>query len=435
MEESTAPEISPLGYLRILFRRKWFIIIPSVAGLILGICAGILMPKKYVSNTVLLVEEGKTDNPLFDKITVSTTVGDRLATIRESMLGWKSIATLVKRLNMDKDVKDQRGFEQLILKIRGSTVIKMRSPNVIDLAYVGRDPELTQAVVKNITEIFIERNVDFQNQETADAIKFIEEQLRVYRGKIKSAEIAELKEQLNALLVDSTEEHPMVKKLREQIRNKNEELEKENLEYTEDASLISGSAAPLIDEIRKAIDGLQSSVKVDSKPAGQQSSDSTEKDLYKVILLDKVSDVMGRDVKVNEEIYNMLLQRLETAKITQRLQSSKEGTRYTIIDPPRLPTRPFYPNKPLAAMVGLLIGLASGVGFVFLREFLDKSFIDVQDVREYFGQPLLGAISRITTVDIVESEKQREKLILITIAVAGVMVILVAAFMASIINK
>ena len=47
---------------------------------------------------------------------------------------------------------------------------------------------------------------------------------------------------------------------------------------------------------------------------------------------------MARDANVNETIYNTLLQRLETAKITQRLQSSQEGTKYTIIDPPARPT-------------------------------------------------------------------------------------------------
>ncbi len=44
------------------------------------------------------------------------------------------------------------------------------------------------------------------------------------------------------------------------------------------------------------------------------------------MVMDKIDTVMARDVNVNEAIYNNLLQRLETAKITQRLQSSKEGT-------------------------------------------------------------------------------------------------------------
>ncbi len=52
------------------------------------------------------------------------------------------------------------------------------------------NPQQAQAIVKNVTDIFIGRNVLAQNPETSDAIKFIEAQLHVYLGKIKSAEIA-----------------------------------------------------------------------------------------------------------------------------------------------------------------------------------------------------------------------------------------------------
>ena len=106
---------------------------------------------------------------------------------------------------------------------------------------------------------------------------------------------------------------------------------------------------------------------------------------------------MARDVAVNNQIYNTLLQRAETAKITQRLQSSKEGTRYTILDPPRLPLKPIKPNKILVTLAGIFMGVVSGSVLVFALEFLDKSFIDVEEANRFFGTPLLGAISRINT--------------------------------------
>ena len=184
MEELNQNPISPMNYLKILFRRKELFIIPLYSGLILGICAGIVLPKKYQSSTIILVEEGKTDNPLFNNLTVSTNVLQRMTAIQESMLGWNSLVKLVRRLNMDKNIKTPQELENLILEIRRNIVIRMRGQNVIDLAYVGNSPEQTQAVVKNITEIFIERNLEIQNEETADAIAFIEGQLRLYEGRI-----------------------------------------------------------------------------------------------------------------------------------------------------------------------------------------------------------------------------------------------------------
>ncbi len=399
---SETPTISPMNYLKIFFRRKEMLIIPAILGLVVGICTSMVLPKKYVSSTVLLVEDGKTDNPLFAQIAVSTTIQQRLATIRESMLGWNSVVKLVKRLGMDKEIKTQKEFESLISKIRRNIIIKLKSNNIINLSYVGDEPKQTQLVVKNITDIFIERNVDIQNEDTTDAVVFIEEQLKVYRSKIKSSEIAKLKESLNTLLVDSTEAHPRVKQLRELIKAKQNELKKENLEYIETTPTDFDKDNPIISEIKKTLDTMEQKTESNVKKEGID-----EQNLYKVMLIDKLDNAMARDENVNNKIYNMLLERLETAKITQRLQSSKEGTRYTVLDPPRVPLTHSKPNKKVVAAAGLAIGLGIGIGLIFISEFLDKSFLDVEEANHFFGQPLLGAISKITTEDNIKKEREK----------------------------
>ncbi|MBU4334901.1 MAG: hypothetical protein KKD07_10710 [Candidatus Omnitrophica bacterium] len=383
------------------------------------------MPKQFVSSAVILMEEGKSDNPLLDKLVVSTTVSERLSTISESMLGWESLVQLVRRLGMDKDVKTPREFEQVILAIRSKIMIKMRGRNIINISYIGKEPEMTQAVVKNILDIFIERNVTIQNQQTSDAILFIEEQLDLYKGKIMSSKIANLKDQLRALLLDSTEMHPMVKQLKEQIASKEADLKAANLEYTDNKGALSSEVSnPMIDEIKKALDSLEG-VKKDSPKEAKGAQD----EYFKVMLVKQLGTAMAQDEGVNTTIYNMLLSRLETAKITQRLQSSKEGTKYTILDLPRVPLDPVKPNKILVALAGLFGGLGLGIALVMGLEFLDSSFIDVEETKQFLGVPLLGAISKIYTLDGLKVERdQRIMLYSMTIILGIVLVILVMAF-------
>jgi polysaccharide biosynthesis transport protein len=126
------------------------------------------------------------------------------------------------------------------------------------------------------------------------------------------------------------------------------------------------------------------------------------------MLMDKLSSAQARDIDVNQEIYKMLLQKLETAKITQRLEASRAGTRYTVLDPPRLPLGPVKPNKLVVTLVGLFMGLGLGVGLVFAREFMDQSILDVEDAKRTVDLEILGAISRITTQE--EMDKERAKL-------------------------
>jgi uncharacterized protein involved in exopolysaccharide biosynthesis len=422
-------QANPMEYLRIFFRRKWFLIIPIFSGMVLGICSAVIMPKQYESSTKIQIREGKTDNPLFDQLAVSSSMEQRSKVVREKMLSWSSLTELVKRLKLDANVKSSQEFEELVRHLVKSIRFEFREANIIKVSYTGPNPQQTQAVVQNITQIFVEGSLNVQTKETSDAIQFIEEQLRVYRGKIKSSEIAQLKDKLKELLVDSTELHPQVKQLREQVDRKMEEIKKEDLEYSEDARLSAESTSQMLQEIKKALNVV--SVK-ESPEGGDKGASSDE--FYKVMLIDKMDDVKARDVDVNTNIYNSLLQRLETAKITQRLQTSKEGTRYTVLDPPRIPLKPSQPNMIFNIFLGMILGLVIGGVIVFLTEFLDKSFLDVQEAKEFLGAPLLGSVSKITTPEIIEEDRQRQTWLLFWMCSAGVLLIAFTVMIAAILH-
>jgi hypothetical protein len=98
-----------------------------------------------------------------------------------------------------------------------------------------------------------------------------------------------------------------------------QELKNDNLEYSEDKQLSMETSGPMVEQIKKTLDSL-----TDKSTSSRTSAKAPEDDksIYKVMLIDKMDKVMARDVNVNETIYNSLLQRFETAKFTQRLESS-----------------------------------------------------------------------------------------------------------------
>ncbi len=417
-----------IEYLKVFFRRKWFIIIPAFIGLVLGFCTSMLLPKEYLSSMKILVEEEKNDNPLLNNIAVATSAVQRIATIKETMLGWDSLNELVKRLKLGKNIHSQIELEQFINRLQNRIYFKPDG-NIIEISYISTNPQQAQAVVKNVIDIFIGGNVVAQNRETSNAIKFIEEQLHVYLGKIKSAEIADLKDKLNTLLVDSTEMHPQVIELRRQIDKKMQELKAQNLEYSQDVRLSAETTNPMVTQIQQALANIGQKTITSTAENINNTATVNDKDLYKVMLMDKIDTVMARDVTVNESIYSNLLQRLETAKITQRLQSSKEGTRYTIIEDARVPVRPVRPNKILVSLLGLFLGLGVGATLIFFMEFLDKSFLDVHEASVYLDVPLLGAISKINTVESIRAQQQSQTRLLSWMFLAGAsMIILTGMF-------
>ncbi len=402
---------NPLAYLKLFFRRKWFFIVPMFVGTVLGMVAMFILPPTFESGTLILVEEQRTINPLIQDLAVSTSVVQRLQSLREQILSWNNLNDLIAKLGLAKDVQNQLGFEDLVKDLRKGIQVQMTGPNLFKISYRNQNAQTSFGVVKTLTDIFIQENVRSVTKETDLAIGFLTEQLQVYKKKIKEAEIAQIQDQLNTLMVDSTEEHPMVRELRAKLNAAQAELESGQFK-------VAGEDKPLTSQMRQALQTELSKINQEEQAKAPTSlfmdtlnTDGTEQSnqaLYKLFLMDKLDSAMARDMAVNERIYNMLLERLETAKITQRLEASKQGTRYTIIDPPRLPLRPVKPPS-LMLLLGIFLGAAAGVGLVFGREFLDQSFLDIEDAKLNLSYPVLGAISKITTADELHVQKAQQK--------------------------
>lgn len=416
---------NPIEYLKVFFRRKWLIIAPTFIGLVLGIVACFLLPPTWQSSAIILVEEEKIINPLIQNLAISTTAVQRMQSIREILLGWNSLVELTKKLDLAKNVQTQLQFEKLIFALRRNIDVRMRQANIIQISYFGKNPQETQLVAKTMTDILVEKNMESQTKETDVAINFIKEQLAIYKRKIKESEVAKLEEQLKNLLVDSTEQHPLVRELRQKVAIAKKELESDDYQ-------VIGNEQPVTDATREAL--KQELDKLISKETASASASNAfagetqdpNQVIYKLLLMDKVDSSLARDMNVNENIYNMLLQKLETAKITQRLETSREGTRYTIIDPPRLPLTPVKPNKIKIIFLGIFLGSFAGTGLVFGREFLDQSFLDIEDIKQSLELPVLGAISRLTTQEEIDREKYRKKKLITIALVSSAALILIA---------
>ena len=125
MDTQPTPEKRPLDYLKIVCRRKWFLLLPLVLGIIGGLIAGNTLPKIYRASTLMLVEEGRIINPLIEGLAVSTSTAQRLAILREQILGWDRLNQLINKLNLAKEVRNQLEFEGLIKRLRRNIIVKL----------------------------------------------------------------------------------------------------------------------------------------------------------------------------------------------------------------------------------------------------------------------------------------------------------------------
>lgn len=431
MEHKNMKQLKPVDYLNIVFRRKWLIIIPVFVGLVVGLILGNTLPKMYEASTLILVEEGKVINPIIQGIAISTSVSQRLSMLREQILGWDRVMQLIKTLQLDKNIKNQWEFEGLVRKLRRNIKVVLRGQNLITIGYEGKNPLEAQQIVKTITEIFISENMRLQTKEAENAIDFINDEVALYQKKLKQAEISGMNDQLKKLLVDSTNKHPMVIELRKKMESAQKDLAEGN--YDVDPAFM-GTAAPedkaLKDELKRLKDDLSTQTldATDTKANRAKVASPSNDKLYKLLLLDKLDKSEAQDQGVTQKLYNELLSRLETAKITQRLEASKEGTRYTILDPARLPLRPSKPNKGMLLFLGLIIGAGAGLGLVFLAELFDHSFLGIDEARLALELPIFGAVSKIITQEDLKLQKVHNMRIAAISAAVGVVLLVIIIY-------
>lgn len=420
---------NPLEYFKVFFRRKWLFAAPSFCGAVFGIVAAIMLPATWESSTTIMVEEEKIINPLIQNLAISTTAAQRMDSIREIILGWNSLVELTKKLRLSDTNSSQKELEEIIISLKKNINVEMQQTNIIRIAYQGKNALETKQVTDALTEILVERNKEAQKKETDVAISFIKEQLSIYKRKIKESEIAQLEEQLKGLLVDSTELHPVVRELRHKLSIAKTELESGDYQVKiSEESIGVSTKETLSQEIDKLIqDHTVTALTSGADSPLDASVNMPQASSYKLLLVGKIGTPVARDIGINENIYNMLLQKLETAKITQRLETSREGTRYTVLDPPRLPLKPIKPNRPMIVLIGFLAGIACGTSLVFGREFMDQSIIDIEDGKRSLGLPVLGAIPRITTQEEIRKEKNKTTLIIAVGLISAAALIIAAA--------
>jgi polysaccharide chain length determinant protein (PEP-CTERM system associated) len=104
---------------------------------------------------------------------------------------------------------------------------------------------------------------------------------------------------------------------------------------------------------------------------------------------------MLREFQNLNDSYQILLKKNTEAQQAENLERRQKGEQFRIIDPARIPEKPFKPDVFKVSLIGLVLGLAGGLGLVFVREQLDHSFRDAEDVETTLGLKVLANIPKI----------------------------------------
>lgn len=231
-----------------------------------------------------------------------------------------------------------------------------------------------------------------------------------------------LEAQLDQLQVRYGSQHPDVKRLKLEIeRVKATEAEESRLAVQKPAETpkqnattvstpvrrvlpkVNASASVEIGQAREHIQVLKSQIGLAEKEIENRKAEQDrlqrESSLYQakltgIPLREQELAMITRDYDSTKGLYRSLLEKRHSADMSTDMERRMKSERFTIIDPARVPEKPFKPNRPFYSFLGSACGLILSLGLAIGHEMRRDFFLGEWELPPAIG--VLASVPRIS---------------------------------------
>jgi len=249
-------------------------------------------------------------------------------------------------------------------------------------------------------------------------------------GVTQSVQMDMKTKELESLLHRYSSKHPDVIRLQREIQAF--QSEGRDITSTKPANLTKTSnTSPLKQMLQKQIADIDSEVQT-LRSQGERIRgridvvrarvDSTP---VRGIELSKIS----RGYEITLRKYQDLLAKSLESELSENMEKKLKGEQFQILDLANFPIRPIRPRPNLIILVGILVGLASGVALALFWENLDTSFNRSEEINAYVNVPLLATLpALITRGSVLEQRRTQGLLVLASIGTLALGIVFVRVF-------
>src|SRR2546423_1211074 len=184
-------------YFDIVRRRKWLILLPTIA---VGLAISYVvyrLPDIYESTTLIVVTTSTLPNSVVPTITEETLTRE-LTSISQVVTSRSSLQPLMEKYDLYKDER-RRGepMELLIDSMRKQIKVEVNTSNHeitngFNITYRGRDPKTTQAVAAELASKYVDEQTKGTVNAGTSAKQFIEEQVRSAKEEVDAIDTQRL---------------------------------------------------------------------------------------------------------------------------------------------------------------------------------------------------------------------------------------------------
>jgi len=241
----------------------------------------------------------------------------------------------------------------------------------------------------------------------------------VTREGSPEARLNYLNNQLVLLTTKYTDQHPELRKTKAEIQELKKQIAHAKAGPADAGSSETSTLNPIYQQLKE--DLARTDAEIDSLRA-RSAELSRQQQQAKNVLggMPKEQEEwtrLQRDRTVYQHIYDDLLNKSETARVSKDLELTDKGTTFKVVDPAVLPVFPVQPDRIKFILAGILLGIACGVGAVLGIDYLNHSFKDEDSIEESLKVPVLVAIPSVVVEGDVMTMKQLDKKVMIAASV------------------
>jgi uncharacterized protein involved in exopolysaccharide biosynthesis len=187
-------------YLKIIKRRRKFLLIPFLVVAVISVLLAVLLPALYRSTSTILIEAQEIPAELVHS-TVTTFADQRIQMISQRIMTRPNLSEIIKKYDLYADDRKNKPEEVILEKMRKSIKVETISADVANnksgpaqqatiaftLTFDDRSPSLAQKVANELTSLFLKENIKSRTESAENAALFLSEESK--RLKVKIQEI------------------------------------------------------------------------------------------------------------------------------------------------------------------------------------------------------------------------------------------------------
>lgn len=473
-----------LTHLRGMWHRRWIGLAAAWIAAIVGVSLAMRIPERFEASARLYVDTQSLLRPLMAGISIQPNLDQQVTLMSRTLISRPNIEKLVRMADLDLASKTtvSGGGDIVDSVMRRLTLIGNPTTNLYQITFRDSDPELARKVVQSLVTIFVESSLGEKREDTVNAVKFIDDQIKRYEAGLKAAEdrlkafrlkylgvsnvatqnyftrlttlndqieatklqlraaeesrdaykrelageapvlmpevapstapstagvmvpgtdarLATLKTDLDVLRRRYTDDHPDVvgvKRIIDQLEDqrKQEVAALNKVTPVGTPQDFAASRNPVFQQLKIALATAEANVASlrATLASYEQQSAKLISSARLVPEVDAELAQLNRDYDIQKKTYEALLARRESASLGEGVADAG-GTRFKVIDPPRVSPQPVFPNRlvlmALAFAASVLVGLAAA----FAASEMMPTFHDSRSLGAATKRPVLGMIT------------------------------------------